>query len=198
MEYTFVDAFYNYANHSNPIIYGLNTGNQLYYSSSQNSFVSGKMQRSVVSDIDGRLTNFWNFRTIRDLQFHPQLYYGYIMIFEFHIQSDYYLYKQYYSFDKPTISRRLSESEVNTVEKVEEEDLNNNILFRFFYILSQLGGLYSTLSLILGLILQPIIANMFRTEAIKLLNEEEKTSLSISSSSSLSSENLSQNKLNEF
>mmetsp|Transcript_26296 Transcript_26296/g.23261 ORF Transcript_26296/g.23261 Transcript_26296/m.23261 type:complete len:156 (+) Transcript_26296:102-569(+) len=153
---------YNYADPTNPIKYALNQGNHMHYGNMINNPTMVKMERSVIMDIDGRIRTFWNAKITHFSPVAFQVFPGFPISLESTLKQNYYKYNQYYAYGKATGVRRLSSSEVKSSIKSKEEESNNNVIFYMFYIMSQLGGLYAFLTLILGFIIQPIILRMFR------------------------------------
>ena len=83
-------------------------------------------------------------------------------------------YSQYYVY-KPIVRRNLQVTEIVTV-KTQKEEINNSAIFKVFYTISQLGGLYAFLVCLIGFFMIPITRKVLVFEAVKDLkqfNEKE-------------------------
>ena len=135
------------------------------------------LYRNEVVDLDGRTRSFWQLRREASFYFFDAGEQGFMILFTFVLRNEVTRYTQYYSYKNLTEARRLSSTEVSVTKKQEKEEDNSNIIFQFFYILSQLGGLYSFLACVLGIVLSPLVFNIFSKDlvyAMKSVSQSEK------------------------
>ena len=90
-----------------------------------------------------------------------------------HLEQRVLRYTQYYGYNEPVLSRRLQNIEVSTETKITDQEPSDNIFFQIFYTISQLGGLLSFLSWLLGFVLYPTAERMLKKEAIEQLIQKE-------------------------
>jgi len=132
------------------------------------------LHANEVIDLDGRVTLFWNLKRNSHYYFYDGGQTGMPSIFNLILKAEVTRYTQYYSYENPTEARRLSSTEVSVTKKQEKEEDNSNIIFQFFYVLSQLGGLYSFLACVLGIVLSPLIHNMFSKDLVYTMRSVSK------------------------
>ena len=98
---------------------------------------------NVFVDIDGRETTFWRVRESNYNFDRLQLVSRLLYRMRFLLDNRFTEYQHYYGYNQPSISRNLNDTvEISTKKEVDDQ-INTNIIFEFFFILSQLGGLYS-------------------------------------------------------
>ena len=166
-----VDALYNHNTPEEPIQYVLRSRRQLVFDyRSLNTYKFG-LQRHELHDVDGRIRNFWSL----ELEYYFELHEGTkteMVTMNFTLKPGYIKYNQFYDYKLPTATQ---EHEASSSVNAETNDgtFENGLLFNIFYVLSQLGGLYSFLVALLGFILYPIISQLFLKDIINDFNDKE-------------------------
>ena len=128
-----------------------------------------KMKLFKVIDIDGRERDFYR------MEFGNYIYQfgatseGTLFLCDVYLGDSYTVYYQTLSYETPIPTRRLSDNKVDVTFKTTDKEENSFIIYKFFYILSQLGGLFIFWMLIIGLIIKPYNYNSFRKEVVSFL-----------------------------
>ena len=136
-----VDGYYNYDYPSNPIQYTINSYNNVAFDSRSYDRITFKLKLSQVIDLDGRTQRFFRLELSNYVyKYNPG---GKVMMrAAIFIDNDHTIYYQTLSYGTPTFNRRLQDKKVNENSTTSEKEHNSFPLFKIFYILSQLGGLF--------------------------------------------------------
>ncbi|CAI2378820.1 unnamed protein product [Moneuplotes crassus] len=163
-----VDAYYDHTNPLTPIKYVLTSGNQYLMDYTTRDFINFELIRNELHDLDGRVTNFWRLQLVT--YFSKDGFIGSDFYVTVLLSNEYNLYLQYYAYSSPQSLRNLDTEQVTT--KTDKEEVNSKFMFKFLFALSQAGGLYTLLLVIIGLVLSPLITRNFYEDSCEKLVEK--------------------------
>ena len=161
------EASYDYNDNGNIVKYRLNSDTHLPVDYSQMTVKNYRISPSIVQTVNGTNHTFIKAREVNSITEIMNTVYPAIIQFE--VDNHYDYYEQYTSYD-PVVGSINSN---NTRHNVGDQKLMSNTYFILF-VMSQLGGLYVALTLILGWFVNFI---NYRSFMIDMLNITHKESL---------------------
>ena len=144
----------------------MNTGDSIIIDALSQDSLTFTFHRNIIQDVDGRQSNFWRLERKKYQYYYYRL--GRFVFFQlgFFIEPGYTLYTQYYSYGIPVTQRNLNATSITNVNKTTTKEQQNDGIFNLFYIISQLGGLYSFLACIMGFFMYPLGMKMLQKDLV--------------------------------
>ena len=163
-----VNSFYDHNDLTNPIKYTLDISAGTFIGIGYYKIYKVPIVPTVINYLNGTSTTIFNTRP-RETVFSEE-YSGKIFIsFSLVISSEQYTIEQQINYQPVSNDRRMLDTTQTEVK--EEED--NDSLYNLFFILSQLGGFYSFLKLILSPFVNKIYQSMLMVDLVNKHKENE-------------------------
>lgn len=163
-----VEGSYNYADPSNPVSYHLRS-ELINWDPIGADSIHYRIQRNEIWDVDGRAHIFWKMERVNYRYTYTGLI-GFNVYMFFFEAENYIRYTQYYIYSISSNRRRTLETGIDKTTEVEKVDeVTDSMVIKIFFIISQVGGLYSFLIMALGLVMFPFIQKLYLHSAVNKL-----------------------------
>lgn len=169
--YHWADGIYNANNPFFPVDNILRPNNLIEIDSDGLQVQNFYLVRSEVHDLDGRVRNFW---TLEPGRYYYKQGAGVteqtMARFNFELSSKVKVIYMYQDFSPQYTGRNLN----STTTEVEDDEVEEGGIYKILYIVSQLGGLFIFLIMVLGIIMYPLTNQFFihnTAEQIKIISD---------------------------
>ena len=161
------NSYYDHNDLTNPIKYTLDISPGTFIEVNFYKHFSVPIVPTTINFLNGTSTTIFETKQ-KEILFSIELLSNVIISYSLTISSEQYTIEQQTNYQPVSNARRMLDT---TQTEIKEED--NDPFYNLFFILSQLGGFYSFLHLILSPFLNKIYQSMLMVDLVNKLNENE-------------------------